>query len=47
MLQLQQQIMSRLCMPAPPPESEVWQLAEETAVENLAEELRREKLPDV
>jgi uncharacterized membrane protein len=45
MLQLQQQIMVHLGMPAPPPGSEVRQLAEETAVENLAGEIR-EKLPD-
>jgi uncharacterized membrane protein len=45
MLQLQQQIMSHLGMPLPPRELEVGQLAEETAVESLAGELR-EKLPD-
>jgi uncharacterized membrane protein len=46
MLQLQQHIISHLGIPAPPSESEIRQLAEETAVENLASELR-EKLPDV
>jgi uncharacterized membrane protein len=45
MLQLQQHIISHLKIPAPPSESEIRQLAEETAVENLASELR-EKLPD-
>lgn len=45
MLQLQQHIISHLGIPAPPRESELQQLAEETAVENLATELR-EKLPD-
>jgi uncharacterized membrane protein len=45
MLQLQQHIISNLGIPPPPRESEVEQLAQETAVENLASELR-EKLPD-
>jgi uncharacterized membrane protein len=45
MLQLQQGLMTHLGMPAPPRESEAQQLAQETAVENLASELR-EKLPD-
>ena len=45
MLQLQQHMISHLGIPAPPRESEVEQLAQETAVENLASELR-EKLPD-
>jgi len=45
MLQLQQDLMAHLGMPAPPRDAEVRQLAEETAVENLASELR-EKLPD-
>src|SRR3954452_2664735 len=44
-LQLQQHIIAHLGIPAPPRESELQQLAEETAVENLASELR-EKLPD-
>jgi uncharacterized membrane protein len=45
MLQLQQHIISHLGIPAPPRESEVEQLAQETAVENLASELR-EQLPE-
>ena len=45
MLRLQQHLMSHLGVPTPPSEAEVRQLAEETAVENLASELR-EKLPD-
>jgi uncharacterized membrane protein len=45
MLQLQQHMISHFGIPAPPREAEVRQLAEETAVENLASELR-EKLPD-
>ena len=45
LLQLQQHLMTHLGVPAPPQESEVRQLAQETAVENLASELR-EKLPE-
>jgi uncharacterized membrane protein len=45
MLQLQQRLMSHLGVPLPAEDSEVQQLAEETAVENLASELK-EKLPD-
>jgi hypothetical protein len=44
MLQLQQGLMSHLGMAGPAHDSEVQQLATETAVENLASELK-EKLP--
>ena len=45
MLQMQQRMMLHLGMPEPAPDSEVRQLAEETAVENIANELK-EKLPE-
>src|SRR4051812_35902040 len=45
LLQLQQHMIAHLGIPAPPQEAEVEQLAQETAVENLANEVRN-KLPD-
>jgi uncharacterized membrane protein len=45
LLQLQQHMIAHLGIPAPPREAEVQQLAEDTAVENLASELR-DKLPE-
>ena len=45
MLQLQQHIIAHLGIPSPPGEGEIEQLAEETEVERLADELR-EKLPE-
>jgi len=45
MLQLQQHLMSHLGMSEVAHDSQVQQLAEETAVENLADELK-EKLPE-